>query len=133
MALPGYDLTTALADFVARVDVFDPAPDSSPVATVELRVSGASTRFALRDHAARALYEALCRYYDPADVGPCDRCGARRLDANLQCRDCGHVNGVFGQVLLEHAERMRREGRELDDLPSDLAAPPSSPPGPAGP
>jgi hypothetical protein len=32
----------------------------------------------------------------------------------MQCRDCGHVNGVFGQVLLEHVEKLSREGRELD-------------------
>ncbi len=125
MPLPRYNLPAAMTEFVDRVEQFDPAPDASPVVTVELRLAGESTSYALGDHTARALYEALCRYYDPADVGPCDRCGKRRLDANLQCRDCGHVNGVFGQVLLEHAEKIRREERELADLPADPLAPES--------
>lgn len=110
-----HNLLTAMREFLRRVTPFDPAPDAAPVAVVEVRVGALSERFSLTEHAGRALSEALYRYYDPADVGPCDRCGERRLDANLQCRHCGHVNGVFGQVLLEHAERIRREERELGE------------------
>jgi|GEM_PF-2530210 len=107
----------AMREFLDRVTPFDPAPGSEEAVAVEVRVGTRTERFALTEHVGRALAEALYRYYDPADVGPCDRCGSRRLDENLQCRDCGHVNGVFGQVLLEHAEKIRREGRELDDGP----------------
>lgn len=99
--------------FMERVVPFDPAPDGPAAAVIEVRVAGEAERFTLTGYAGRALVEALCRYYDPADVGPCDECGKRRLDTNLQCRDCGHVNGVFGQMLLEHVEKLSREGREV--------------------
>lgn len=104
----------ALRDFVDRMSPFDAAPDGSPAATIEITLGRETASFELTEHVVRGLCEALYRYYDPADVGPCDRCGRRRLDQNMQCRDCGHVNGVFGQILLEHAERMARESRSLE-------------------
>lgn len=121
---PQHNPLAAMAEFVKRVAPFDPRPDGGTALTVELRLTapdelagpdGECVTFALTEHGGRALYEALCQYYDPADVGPCDRCRGRRLDQNLQCRDCGHVNGVFGQVLLEHAEKIRREEREIGE------------------
>ena len=108
----------ALREFVDRVSPFDPDPDGGPVVSVDLRLRAQTVTFELTEHTARALCEALHRYYDPADVGPCDRCGKRRIDHNLRCLDCGHVNGVFGQVLLEHAERMRRQEQEIQASPS---------------
>lgn len=110
-----HDPLRAIREFLDRIAPFDPAPDGEVAATVELRVGPHTERFALTEHAAWALAEALHRYYDPADIGACDRCGGRRIDEHLRCRECGHVNGVFGQVLLEHAEKIRREERELGE------------------
>lgn len=103
----------AMREFVERVSQFDPDPDRRPAVTIDFRLGNETASFELTEHTGRALCEALHRYYDPADVGPCDRCGKRRLDQNLRCLDCGHVNGVFGQVLLEHAERLRLEDYQL--------------------
>src|SRR5215216_6617401 len=107
-----------MREFVERVQPFDPDPQGGTATTVEIRRGDETATFVLTEHTARALCEALFGYYDPADIGPCDRCGKRRVDQNLQCRDCGHINGVFGQVLLEQAERIRRAQRELDTPPT---------------
>lgn len=115
---------SAMREFVERVAQFDPDPDGGPAVTVDLRLGTETATFELTEHTGRALCEALHRYYDPADVGPCDRCGKRRLDQNMRCLDCGHVNGVFGQVLLEHAERLRLEEHELD-APSTVDSSPT--------
>ncbi len=95
----------AMEQFLSRIEPFDPEPHGRPALTVELRAGHRRGSFALTEHAAHALYEALCRYSDPQDQGPCDACGGRRLDEHLACRDCGHLNGVFGGLLLEYAAR----------------------------
>lgn len=104
----------AMREFVDRVSPFDPDPEAAPVVSVDLRLRAETVTFHLTEHTVRALCEALNAYYDPADVGPCDRCGKRRIDHNLRCLDCGHINGVFGQLVLEHAERMRRDEQALE-------------------
>jgi hypothetical protein len=93
----------AVAEFLERIKPYDPEPDSSPVATMELRIGHDRAEFAMTEHSAYALQEALHRYYDPHDRGQCDKCGGRRLDDSLACQDCGYVNGVFGEVLRLHA------------------------------
>jgi hypothetical protein len=113
----------AMREFVERVSQFDPHPQVGTAVTVDFRLGAQSATFELTEYTGRALCEALHRYYDPADVGPCDRCGRRRLDQNLRCLDCGHVNGVFGQVLLEHAERLRIEEHELEGTTTRVRAP----------
>jgi hypothetical protein len=93
------DVLRALRDFVARIDQLDPG---APVIG-ELPV-GPET-LPLRLPVARALVEALLSYHDPRDHGVCPHCRTGRLDGNFHCRSCGIVNGVFGQLLAEHALR----------------------------
>lgn len=95
----------AMEQFLTRIAPFDPEPHGRPALTVELCAGHRRGSYVLTEHAANALHEALCRYSDPQDQGQCDHCGGRRLDEHLACRDCGHVNGVFGAVLMEYAAR----------------------------
>ena len=101
------DVLDALDQFVARIDVFEP---DAPIRTV-LDVGG--RRLTLREPVVRALAEALRAYHDPRDNGRCDHCGGARMDAGLQCRDCGRTSGVFGQLI---AERLA-DYTEPDALP----------------
>jgi hypothetical protein len=96
----------AMEQFLTRIAPFDPEPHGRPAMTVEFRAGHHRGSYVLTEHAARALHEALCRYNDPQDQGQCDHCAGRRLDEHLACRDCGHVNGVFGAVLLEYAGKV---------------------------
>ena len=96
-------MLTAVCDFVARIDVFDPAAPT--YGDLELRLGGQDLRLTLRAPVAEALIEALRSYHDPRDRGPCDHCGGPRLDDNFLCRDCGGPSGVFGQMIAERAAR----------------------------
>jgi len=91
------DVLSAVRDFVARLDELD---DEAPVVG-ELRLSlgDASERLRLRLPVARALVEALHGYHDPRERATCAHCGTGRLDDDFVCRDCGIVNGLFGQTL----------------------------------
>jgi hypothetical protein len=97
------DVLAALRDFTARIDALDPG--APPWGDVEVRVGERCLRLPLRAPVARALVEALRQYHDPRDQGGCDHCGGRRIDDNLMCRDCGRVNGLFGQLIAERAAR----------------------------
>jgi hypothetical protein len=95
------DLLAELGGFVARIHALD--PDAPAQTELTLRADGRESRLVLSAPVARALMTALQDYHDPRDQGPCDHCGSRRLDDNFQCRDCGSLNGVFGQMLAERA------------------------------
>lgn len=90
--------------FVARIARFDP-PDSSPVLSVELRSGRLRGRFELTERTAAALVQALATWSDPDDAGQCDHCGGR-IGPDLGCRDCGHLNGIFGATVAHHAARV---------------------------
>jgi hypothetical protein len=60
----------AMHVFIDRVAPFDPAPDGPAAAVVEVVVAGKAERFVLTGYVGRAFFDALCGYYDPADVGP---------------------------------------------------------------
>jgi hypothetical protein len=90
------DVLTALREFVARIDAFD--PQAPPCGEVEVRL-------ALRTPVAEALVAALRAYHDPRDLGRCAHCGSLRLDENFLCRDCGGLNGLFGRMIAERAAR----------------------------
>jgi hypothetical protein len=100
------DPIEAIERFVARIAPYDPQPGTH-VGSVELRHGRARTTVALTEHTARALVEALERYTDPADRGGCPNCGAR-LDRDLHCAACGHVDGIFGQTPAHHVDEIRR-------------------------
>lgn len=100
------DPIEAMAQFLARIAPFDAHPDL-PVMTVEMRIGRSRDTFEVTERAARALREALNRYVDPDDCGRC-RCCDGHLDRNLQCRSCGHVDGVFGATLVDHTADMAR-------------------------
>jgi hypothetical protein len=104
MSLPSPDdVLAALQDFAARIDALDPG---APMwGDVEIRVGEQWLRLSLRAPVARALVEALRGYHDPRDQGRCDHCGGRRIDDNFVCWDCGRSNGLFGQLIAEHAAR----------------------------
>jgi hypothetical protein len=104
MSLPAPDdAQAALRDFVDRIDALDPA--APLVGELTIRLLGRESRVTLRAPVARALVEALRAYHDPRDRGRCEHCGGRRLDDNFLCRDCGRLNGVFGQMIAERAAR----------------------------
>ncbi|MFG1927900.1 hypothetical protein [Cryptosporangium sp. NPDC048952] len=110
------DVVDALAQFVARIDVFDP---EAPVHT-ELEVDG--RKLTLREPVARALVEALRAYGDPRDNGSCDHCGSRRMDTSFHCNDCGRFSGLFGDLIAQRAA----EYTEPDALPTQRALPAES-------
>lgn len=100
------DPSAVVTDFVDRVAPYDPASDPQPVAILGVRTALGEATFALSDHVVRALCRALEAYRDPDDRGTCMRCGGRRLDENLRCRDCGRLHGILGEVIADHARRV---------------------------
>ena len=99
-----------LAEFIARVSPYDPAPEAEPVAAVGVRTALGDKTFTMGDHVVRAMCRALASYRDPADRGTCTSCGSRRLDENLHCPDCGRLHGILGAVIADHARRVAAEG-----------------------
>ena len=98
-----------MEQFLARIEPFDAQADV-PVMTVEMRMGPVRRSFELTERATLALREALARYTDPDDCGQCGECGGY-LDQNLQCRNCGHIGGVFGSTIAHHlAEVAGRQG-----------------------
>ena len=106
------DPAAVVTDFVDRVVPYDPASDSQPVAVLGVRTALGEATFAMSDHVVRALCRALEAYRDPEDRGTCIRCGGRRLDENLHCRDCGRLHGILGEVIADHARRVAAEAAE---------------------
>jgi hypothetical protein len=111
-------VVAAVREFVARIDALDEPPGAPAVALLHLRSGKARVDLALSDRVARALVEALAAYRDPRDRGRCAHCGGRRIDDHLLCLDCGGAAGVFGQMLLERAERYT--------APPELGPPPAT-------
>ncbi|MFC7484062.1 hypothetical protein ACFQX7_34080 [Luedemannella flava] len=97
----------AVRAFVARIHAFEPAAGS--LGDLVVRFNGDEARMTITGPVARALAEALGAYQDPRDHGPCDACGGHRVDDNFHCLDCGHLNGLFGQLVAERAARYRAE------------------------
>lgn len=93
------DILGEIGGFVARIHALDPHAPAGTELTV--RVDGRQSRLMLSEPVVQALRLALQDYHDPRDQGRCDHCGGLRLDENFQCRDCGGLNGVFGQMLAE--------------------------------
>lgn len=91
-------LSSSLRDFAERIARLDP-PDAPPAA--QITVDGETVT--LTKAAAAALCRVLDGYADPRDHGECEACGGGRIDANFICRECGHANGVFGQLLRERS------------------------------
>lgn len=113
LAMPSVgDVVRALGEFVERLDQFD--PDAVVIGVLSVGGDGAVVELPLRLPVARALVEALASYHDPRDYGACAHCRAGRLDEHFVCRDCGIINGVFGQML---AERATRGGPAVDEPP----------------
>ena len=108
------DLPAAFERFLATVGPYDTAPGSTPVAMVRVRVGQRDVDFPLTAHTARAIQTALANYRDPSDRGECAGCGSRKLDDNFNCYDCGRVNGIFGEVLASHAEKIQAWGDGAD-------------------
>ena len=104
MTLP-LDPAAALTEFINRVAPYDPAPGAEPVAMIGLRTPDGDLTVAMGEHVTRALCRALAAYTDPDDRGTCLDCGSRRIDDNLQCRDCGRLHGILGEVIADHARR----------------------------
>jgi hypothetical protein len=90
-----------IREFVARIDRLD--PEAVELGELEIGWRGATERVTVRLPVARALAEALVAYHDPRDHGTCAHCGTGRLDGDFVCRDCGVINGVFGQTLARFA------------------------------
>ncbi|MFI1990885.1 hypothetical protein [Actinoplanes sp. NPDC020271] len=106
-----------LQEFVHRIDQFD--RDAPEVGALEIGWRGETERLTIRQPVARALAEALIAYHDPRDNGACAHCATGRLDSNLTCRDCGIVQGVFGQTL---ASFFQHQQTTLDGPRPDRAA-----------
>jgi hypothetical protein len=100
------DVLSALGDFVSRLDQL--YPESPEIGELTVGAGARAARLPLRDPVARALIEALRAYHDPHDHGTCAHCGTGRLDENFICRQCGIVNGVFGQILADQMAAQRR-------------------------
>lgn len=86
-----------LQEFVHRIDQFD--RDAPELGTLEISWRGETEKLTITQPVARALAEALLAHHDPRDNGACAHCATGRLDSDLTCRDCGIVQGVFGQTL----------------------------------
>jgi hypothetical protein len=99
------DVVAAVRDFVDRIDALDPPPGEPAVALLHIRSGQTQANLALSTPVARALVAALKAYRDPRDRGRCVHCGGRRVDEHFLCLDCGRPNGLFGQIVLERAER----------------------------
>jgi hypothetical protein len=91
------EVLAALRDFVARLDGLEPA--APLVGELVVGLGDKTERLTLRLPVARALTEALRGYHDPRDRGSCAHCATGRLDDDFVCRDCGIVNGLFGQTI----------------------------------
>ena len=100
------DPIEAMERFLARIEPYDPDPVTH-IMSLEMRVGRSRGSFELTERAARAMAELLMRHVDPDDVGACANCGAR-LDRSMHCRACGHVDGIFGQTIGQHAADVRR-------------------------
>lgn len=100
------DPAAVVAEFIARVAPYDPAPDAAPVAVLGIRTALGEATFTVGDHVVRAVCRALAAYRDPDDRGTCTGCGGRGLDENLHCRDCGRLHGILGEVIVQHARRV---------------------------
>jgi hypothetical protein len=100
------DPAAVLADFIDRVQPYDPAPNAPPVAMVAVRTVAGTSTFSVGDHVIRAMCRALAVYRDPSDQGTCAECGSRRLDGNLHCRDCGRLHGILGEVIVSRARQV---------------------------
>ncbi|WP_416902703.1 hypothetical protein [Micromonospora echinospora] len=98
------DPIEAMERFLARTAPYD-APAGSPTTTVELRSGRLRGRFELTDRQVAALAEALDAWHDPDDVGRCGQCHGR-LGRDLSCRECGHLDGIFGATVAQHAARI---------------------------
>jgi hypothetical protein len=98
---PADDALSAIRNFVTRIDALDPAAPA--VGELLVALDGDEARFTLRAPVARALIEALGAYHDLRDNGHCDHCGSPGVDENFRCRQCGQLNGVFGQLVAERA------------------------------
>ena len=103
------DPAAVVADFIARVSPYDPAPDAAPVALLGVKTALGEQVFTVSDHVVRALGRALISYRDPADRGTCAECGSRRMDENLHCQDCGRMHGILGEVIAQHLRRAAAE------------------------
>jgi hypothetical protein len=106
------DPAAVLAEFIDRVAPYDPAPDAAPVVMLGLRTAFGEDTYTMSDHVVRALCRALASYTDPDDRGECVGCGSRSLDENLHCRKCGRLHGILGEVIAEHARRVRDESEK---------------------
>jgi hypothetical protein len=113
------DVVAAVRDFVERIDALDPPPGGPAVALLHIRAGQRQANLALSEPVARALATALRAYGDPRDRGRCEHCGGRRIDEHFLCLDCGRPNGVFGQIVLERAQRYTE--------PPQLEPPPRTP------
>jgi hypothetical protein len=100
------DPAAVVAEFIARVSPYDPAPDADPVALLGIRTALGERMFTVGDHVVRAICRALAAYRDPDDRGTCVGCGSRRMDDNLHCQDCGRMHGILGEVIAQHARRV---------------------------
>ncbi|GIH17041.1 hypothetical protein [Rugosimonospora africana] len=124
----GYELVTALREFVERIEAVAPVPDGPAVASVSVSIDGGEASLSLSGSVAVSLIMALREYHDPRDNGRCEHCGGRRLDSNLMCADCQRPNGVFGQLIMERAARHAAPDPDTD-LVKDLTAAPERPAG----
>lgn len=97
------DVLRILREFVDRIDLVD--PEAPELGELELGWRDTTERVTIRVPVARALTEALIAYHDPRDHGTCAHCGTGRLDGNFTCRNCGIVNGVFGQTITQFFTR----------------------------
>jgi rubredoxin len=103
MSTPPDQAASAVEEFVRRIDAFDPGAPAW--GEISVRRGDEELRLTVRQPVADALVRALQAYHDPRDRGACDRCGGRRIDDNFLCRDCGHGNGLFGQMIMERVAR----------------------------
>jgi hypothetical protein len=104
------DAIEAMELFLSKIEPYDPHPGVA-TAAIEMRVGRARGSFLLSDRAAKALVEVLARYSDPDDCGACPNCG-HPLGRDLRCRDCGWVDGIFGEAVASHAADVRRRFAE---------------------
>ncbi|GAA4715123.1 hypothetical protein Prum_038990 [Phytohabitans rumicis] len=106
------DPIEAMNAFLARITAHDPEPDTT-VMSLQVQVGRARETLQLSARAVHALTEALTRYVDPDDHGTCANCG-KPLSKDLYCPGCGHVDGIFGQTVANHAATVLRQADRTD-------------------